>query len=57
MENDCIAPNIYICYSPDEQIYFLERRKPFDWATSQDFNTPSEAETAYRNNEIDWEEE
>ncbi len=51
-----IDTNIFLAYSPDEAIWFLERRDPDNWAISQqEFNTDLEAIEAYNKGSIIWE--
>ena len=50
-----IARNIYVIYSPDEGIYYLERRVPGSWAVSiESFDSETDAIDAYMVHRIEW---
>jgi hypothetical protein len=56
MEDKQIDGNIYVCYDPHEEEYFLENRNPWDWATSVDYYaTEKQAEVAYFTGKVKWE--
>jgi len=47
--------SIFAVYSPDEQLWYLERRVPGNWAVSQTFGTEASAWHALRRRHIIWE--
>jgi len=52
-----IDTNIFLAYSPDEGIWYLEKREPGNWADSEQvYCTEDEAIEAYKNNDVVWED-
>lgn len=55
-EDKEITYNIYICYDPHEDKYFLENRNPWDWGTSVDYyDSEKGAEESYFKGKVKWE--
>lgn len=52
---DRVIRNIYVVYSPDEDIYYLEDRNPGKWKVSkEDYKTDESARRAALLDRVTW---
>jgi len=50
-----LVPNIFLCYSPDEGLWYIERRIPGNWAISKkSYQTSRAAIIAYLAGKVEW---
>ena len=51
-----LEKDVFVIYSPDEEIYYLEDAVPSDWKSSAEvWDTFIDAEDAYYDKEFSWE--
>ena len=57
MDDKQVGKSIYLVYSPNQGLYYFERRIPGEWELSTaSWPTKEQAMKAYRKNKIVWEE-